>query len=99
MAIQKKEIDLKSDDNVEIILKELDKSYKQDDMSKMCETWDGFDYLTRLRVLGLYSIYGRMLRANPIKIWKAFDTDVDVGLHTIFERHIHRTTGGHQFKL
>ena len=57
------------------------------------------DYLGRLRVLELYSIYGRMFRADLIKIWKAFHADVDVGLHTIFERQIHRSTRGHQFKL
>ena len=30
---------------------------------------------------------------------ESFHADVDVGLHTIFERHVHRSTRGHQFKL
>ena len=47
------------------------------------------DYLARLRVLGLYSVYGRMFRADLIKIWKAFHADVDVGLQSrLFLRDI-----------
>ena len=57
------------------------------------------DYNSRLRDLGLYSVYGRMLRCDLLKLWKVFHAEVDVGLADIFERHSHASTRGHRFKL
>ena len=58
-------------------------------------------YPERLRTLGLYSVYGRMLRADLIKVWKAFYPSgvFDSGLSSIFEVHGHRATRGHSYKL
>ena len=40
----------------------------------------GLEYGTRLRRLKLFSIRGRLMRIDMIKIWKAFHAEVDVGL-------------------
>ena len=56
-------------------------------------------YGERLRRLGLYSIKGRLFRADLVKTWKAFHSKVDVGLSQVFERVSHPSTRGHQFKL
>ena len=57
------------------------------------------EYGIRLRRLGLFSVYGRLLRVDLIKIWKAFHPEVDVGLVIIFDREFHSATRGHRFKL
>ena len=57
------------------------------------------DYPSRLRQLNLFSIRGRMFRADLIKIWKVFNSEVDVGLSSVFERQSHVATRGHSFKL
>ena len=38
------------------------------------------DYAARLNQLKLFSIQGRMFRADLVKLWKAFNAEVDVGL-------------------
>ena len=55
-----------------------------------------FDYHSRLLQLELYSVQGRMLRADLIKVWKAFNCEVDVGLSGIFDRRSHAATRGHR---
>ena len=60
---------------------------------------ESLSYLERMKRLGLYSIYGRMLRTDIIKIWKIFHSEVDVGLAAVFERRSHAATRGHPFKL
>ena len=57
------------------------------------------NYHSRLRVLGLFSIQGRLLRADLIKIWKAFHPSVDVGLSAVFELSRSNITRGHEYKL
>ena len=57
------------------------------------------DYHSRLRELGLFSIQGRLLRADLIKIWKAFHPSVDVGLGAVFELSRSNITRGHDYKL
>ena len=59
----------------------------------------GLDYPSRLRQLKLFSIRGRMFRADLIKIWKVFHSEVDVGLSSVFERQSHVSTRGHSLKL
>ena len=59
----------------------------------------GLDYQSRLRHLELFSIRGRMLRADLVKVWKIFHTEIDVGLSHVFERQSHGATRGHPFKL
>ena len=57
------------------------------------------NYEVRLKRIGLYSIVGRLLRIDLIKIWKAFNAEVDVGLSEVFERARYERTRGHRFKL
>ena len=56
-------------------------------------------YTERLKSVGLYSIHGRMLRVEIIKIWKCFHAEVETGLVTVLERAQYTRTRGHQFKL
>ena len=56
-------------------------------------------YSERLQRLGLYSIKGRLFRADLVKTWRAFHSKRDVGLSRVFERVSHPSTRGHQFKL
>ena len=56
-------------------------------------------YRQRLIRLDLFSIYGRMLRTDLIKVWKSFHSEVDVGLVDILERFSHHPTRGHCYKL
>ena len=58
-----------------------------------------FSYQERLRDLGLYSIYGRLLRADLIKIWKIFRGNLDPDLQGLFDRANHPATRGHNLKL
>ena len=56
------------------------------------------NYVARLKQVGMYSIKGRLLRIDLIKMWKAFNAEVDVGLSDMFERR-YGTTRGHRLKL
>ena len=67
--------------------------------TKQVHGMENMEYENRLRQLCLYSIRGRLIRADLIKIWKIFHAEVDVGLGLIFERRAHEATRGHQFKL
>ena len=59
----------------------------------------GMDYGSRLKTLGLHSVFGRLLRADLIKVWKSFHCLVGVGLSNLFERARDSRTRGHSFKL
>ena len=43
----------------------------------------GLSYVSRLKEVGLYSVCGRLLRLDVVKIWKSFYSDV--GLSEVFE--------------
>ena len=63
----------------------------------MCEA-EGLarlDFKTRLMRLLLFSICGHFHQTDLIKIWKAFNSDIDVRLLGLFERQLHRATRGH----
>lgn len=60
---------------------------------------EALEYSTRLRRLNLFSIKGRLLRADLIKVWKIFHPEVDTELSTILERQFHGATRGHQLKI
>ena len=59
----------------------------------------GVEYGDRLRMLGLFSIRGRMLRADLIKVWKIFHVDLDERMVELFELPFEQRTRGHRFKL
>ena len=44
---------------------------------------DGMGYLERLQFLKLYSVQGRLLRTDVIKIWKIFHSEEDLGLRNL----------------
>ena len=58
----------------------------------------GLEYGERLRCLGLYSIYGRFLRQDIIKVYKILNGNND-SLKAMFERSGVDRTRGHRFKL
>ena len=60
---------------------------------------EDLSYEARLRSLGLYSIYGRLLRIDMVLVWKSFHPQVDVGLTNVFELANDVGTRGHRFKL
>ena len=59
------------------------------------------EYSARLRSLNLYSVRGRLLRIDLVKLWKVFHTEIEdeVGLLSMLDRHSHASTRGHCFKL
>ena len=59
----------------------------------------GLEYPNRLLSLGLFSVRGRLLRLDLIKIWKCFHPRVDVGLLSLFEHAGGGITRGHRYKL
>ena len=56
-------------------------------------------YEERLKRANLYSVYGRLLRVDMIKVWKSFHSEVDVGLSSLFQRSAVTGTRGHTYKL
>ena len=56
-------------------------------------------YEERIRTVRLYSVRGRMLRMEIVKIWKCFHAETELGLVNILERAQYTGTRGHQFKL
>ena len=59
----------------------------------------GMEYADRLRITGLYSIHGRLLRIDLVIVWKSFHSDVDLGLESLFEVARDVDTRVHRFKL
>ena len=60
---------------------------------------EGLDYPARLRRVGLYSIAGRMLRADIVKVWKVLRGVCCEGLRDLFDFRVHSATRGHEYKL
>ena len=48
---------------------------------------------------GLFSITGRLVRIDLIRIWKVFHSEIDVGLSDMFEYASNTRTSGHAYKL
>ena len=57
------------------------------------------EYVFRLKAIGLYSVQGRLLRSDLIKIWKSFNSEIDVGLSELFEMAANVGTRGHYLKM
>ena len=56
-------------------------------------------YGERLQTLRLFSVYGRMLRGDLIKIWQTFHPRVDVGLQGLLDLQSHSATRTNGYKL
>ena len=56
-------------------------------------------YEERLRELDLYSMYGRLLRADLIQVWKIFNGLSAISPEDLFELAYTRNTRGHSKKL
>ena len=57
------------------------------------------EYSERLKRMGLFSVRGRMLRMDMVKVWKAFHCEIDVGLASIWEVLGLGRTRGHSLRL
>ena len=57
------------------------------------------NYPERLKRIGLFSVRGRLLRLDLMKVWKCFNSDLDLGLCELFERARNSSTRGHRLKL
>jgi hypothetical protein len=73
--------------------------YNVDGLASQVDGLGRLDYISRLRVLGLFSISGILLRSDLVKVWKSFHPMVDVDLLCIFELARDDKTRGHAFKL
>ena len=67
--------------------------------TKQVDGLQSLNYHTRLINLGLYSIRGRFLRADLLKLWKIFHGHAPVELLSLLDRSSHGSTRGHDFKL
>ena len=57
------------------------------------------DYTTRLRSLDVYSVYGRLLRHDLIKVWRIVNGYSSSLLSSLFSFSPVRGTRGHSLKL
>ena len=60
---------------------------------------NGLEYVSRLKNIGLFSIKGRFLRLDLVKVWKCFHAEIDIGLLNVLELATNVGTRGHSFKL
>ena len=67
--------------------------------TKRIDGMSELDYGTRLRTLNLYSVSGRLLRADMILCWKIFHGKCCISPNDVFIISPHDRTRGHRFKL
>ena len=67
--------------------------------TKQVEHLSQLDYGSRLRALDMYSVSGRLLRADMIYCWKIFNGKCCIHPVTLFSPAPQRGTRGHQFKV
>ena len=64
------------------------------------EGMGGMEYPDRLAELGLFSMYGRLLRRDLINVWRCFNDENSVrGLRDMFEMARSDRTRGHRLKI
>ena len=75
-------------------------------LEKVQRSWVGqiqgmeeVQYEDCIRRLGIYSVYGRLLRGDLIKIWQAFHSTSDVGLDGLLDVQAHSATRSNGYKL
>ena len=57
------------------------------------------EYGTRLRILDLYSVKGRLLRADLLKVWKIFHGKCLIAPTDLWDTSTDPRTRGHQYKI
>lgn len=57
------------------------------------------EYSDRLRKLDLFSVKGRLLRADIIKCWKIFHGHCQLSPHMLWNLQVDNRTRGHQYKI
>ena len=67
--------------------------------TKQIENLSHLDYGTRLRTVNLYSVSGRLLRADLILCWKIFHGKCCISPADLFAVADHDGTRGHRFKV
>ena len=67
--------------------------------TKRIEGLEEFSYSQRLEILDLYSVKGRLLRADIIKCWKIFHGKCGVDPEELFVLAEGGTTRGHRYKV
>ena len=67
--------------------------------TKQISSLKGLDYAARLRTLDLFSVQGRLLRADLIQYWKVFNGKSHISVHDLFERAPYAGTRGHCYKV
>ena len=67
--------------------------------TKQVDGLSELDYSQRLSILNLYSVQGRLLRADLIKCWKIFHKQSAVSPSDIFTFSSVASTRGHRFKV
>ena len=60
---------------------------------------EGLDYADRLRTLNLYSVQGRLIRADLIQCWKIFNGKSLLVAADLFQLAPHSGTRGHCYKI
>lgn len=63
------------------------------------EGLSSLSYSERLRILDLYSVQGRLLRADLLKYWKIFHDECGISPEEIFTPPPSLATRGHRFKI
>ena len=67
--------------------------------TKKIEGMDELPYHQRLRELNLYSVKGRLLRADLLKYWKIFHGECGIAPEEMFSLNHRGVTRGHRFKI
>ena len=60
---------------------------------------EGSSYTECLETLKLFSVHGRLLRGDLIKIWQVLNPTIDVGVSSLLDRQAHVATRSNGFKL
>ena len=67
--------------------------------TKHIDGMEGFSYGERLKALDLYSVQGRLLRADLIQYWKILNGHSCISASDLFQRPPHSRTRGHRNKV
>ena len=63
------------------------------------EGMESIQYEECIKQLGVYSVHGRLLRGDLIKIWQTFHSTSDTGLDRLLDMQPHAATRSNGYKL